>query len=414
MANGNVRYRVYPYRWVVLLVYFVINMVIQIQWLTFAPIAREAREVYHASAMQIDLLSMIFMAVFIVVCIPASHIIDKFGIRKGVGIGALLAGIFGLLKGAFATSYAAVFACQIGLAVAQPFIMNAATKVAVHWFPINERATAVGLATLAQFVGIIIAMVVTPILMVKTGDTYNIQAVLLVYGVVSAVGAMLLLAFMREYPPTPPGNEGEEERLLTFAGIKHIVKNRDMLLLIVIFFIGLGIFNAISTCIDQLCELKGFNTEQTGLIGGMMLITGIVGAILLPPLSDKLRKRKPFLFASLILITPAIVGLTIFKSYTGMLVSSGVLGFFLLGAGAPVGFQLSAEISYPAPESLAQGVILFAGQVSGILFIICMNTLGMINSMIGFLALTVVAIICGGIMKESPRIMAQGDSSLKQ
>ena len=60
------------YRWVVLFVFSVINAVMQMQWLTFAPIAREARLFYGASALQIDLLSMIFMGVFIVICIPAS------------------------------------------------------------------------------------------------------------------------------------------------------------------------------------------------------------------------------------------------------------------------------------------------------------------------------------------------------
>ena len=49
------------YRWVVLLVFSIINAVMQVQWLTFAPVAREARLVYGVTALQIDLLSMIFM-----------------------------------------------------------------------------------------------------------------------------------------------------------------------------------------------------------------------------------------------------------------------------------------------------------------------------------------------------------------
>ncbi len=93
------------YRWIVLSVFAIITAVIEIQWLTFAPIAREARLVYNVSAFQIDLLSLIFMAVFLVVCIPASLIIDTYGIRIGVGIGAVLTGVFGLMKGIFAENY---------------------------------------------------------------------------------------------------------------------------------------------------------------------------------------------------------------------------------------------------------------------------------------------------------------------
>ena len=34
--------KVYGYRWVVLLVYFIINVLMQMQWITFAPITSEA------------------------------------------------------------------------------------------------------------------------------------------------------------------------------------------------------------------------------------------------------------------------------------------------------------------------------------------------------------------------------------
>ncbi|OHD66307.1 MAG: sugar phosphate permease [Spirochaetes bacterium RBG_13_51_14] len=398
-------YRIYGYRWIVLLVYFIITTIIQMQWLTFAPIAREARIVYDASALQIDILSMIFMAVFLIVCIPASYVIDTFGIRIGVGIGAALAGIFGMMKGIFASSYTMVVIAQIGLAVAQPFIINAVTKVVVHWFPINERATAVGLGTLAQFLGIIIVMIATPFMIIKTGDTYDLSGMLLTYGIISAIGALALIIFLKEYPPTPPGAEREEERFLTFDGIKHIFKHRDMILTIGLFFIGLGIFNALSTCIDQICEIKGLTIEQTGLVGGMMLIAGIIGAVVVPPFSDKFRKRKIFLVAALTLMTPGLIGMTIADGYAPMLVSSFVLGFFLLGAGAPIGFQYGAEVSYPAPESLSQGIILFAGQVSGILFILGMNKLGMIPFMVVFIVLAVINIIIASLLRESPLIL---------
>ncbi len=48
---------------------------------------------------------MIFMIVYIPLAIPASWIIDTFGIRIGVGIGATLLGLFGLLRGIYASNY---------------------------------------------------------------------------------------------------------------------------------------------------------------------------------------------------------------------------------------------------------------------------------------------------------------------
>jgi len=400
---------VYGYRWVILLVFAIITALIEIQWLTFAPIAREAREVYQVTALQIDTLSLVFMGVFLIVCLPASYVIDTFGIRVGVGIGAALTGVFSLMKAYYATDYMLVLVAQVGLAVAQPFILNAATKVAGQWFPVTERAIAVGVATLAQFVGIIVVMIVTPLFITRGPDGLIVlEPILWMYGKWAAAGAVMTLLLLREKPLTAPDKESREERFSFKKGLSHIVRSRDMQKTLLLFFIGLGMFNAVSTCIDQICQEKGLTVEQTGLVGGMMLIAGIVGALILPVFSDKLRKRKFFIVLGMVGMTPGLIGLTFFSDYTLLLISSFVFGFFLLGAGAPVGFQYSAEITWPAPESTSQGMILLTGQISGILFIVAMNIIGMALSMGIFVGLALVIIFLTTSLSESELILVDG------
>jgi len=400
---------VYGYRWVILLVFAIITALIEIQWLTFAPIAREAREVYQVTALQIDTLSLVFMGVFLIVCLPASYVIDTFGIRVGVGIGAALTGVFSLMKAYYATDYMLVLVAQVGLAVAQPFILNAATKVAGQWFPVTERAIAVGVATLAQFVGIIVVMIVTPLFITRGPDGLIVlEPILWMYGKWAAAGAVMTLLLLREKPLTAPDKESREERFSFKKGLSHIVRSRDMQKTLLLFFIGLGMFNAVSTCIDQICQEKGLTVEQTGLVGGMMLIAGIVGALILPVFSDKLRKRKFFIVLGMVGMTPGLIGLTFFTDFTLLLISSFVFGFFLLGAGAPVGFQYSAEITWPAPESTSQGMILLTGQISGILFIVAMNIIGMALSMGIFVGLALVIIFLTTSLSESELILVDG------
>ena len=123
--------------------------------------------------------------------------------------------------------------------------------------------------------------------------------------------------------------------------------------------------------------------------------------------SDKFRKRKTFVMIAMIGMTPGLVGLTYLTSFLPLLISSFVLGFFLLGAGAPVGFQYVAEVTFPAPESSSQGMLLFVGQISGILFIIGMNSFGMIQSMMVFIAFAVVNIGLTFLIKESSMIQTE-------
>ncbi|MEN6474119.1 MAG: MFS transporter [Syntrophaceae bacterium] len=412
--SGTGPIRVYGYRWVILLLFALLNAVLQMHWVNFAPITSEAADFYGVSTLKIGFLSMSFMLVYLVVCIPASYVIDTFGIRIGIGIGAVLTGVFGLLKGLYAADFTMIMVCQIGLAVAQPFILNAITKVGASWFPLAERATAAGLASLSQFIGIILAMVLTPQLL----KSYSMQYMLTAYGVVTVLVAVVFVAFMREAPPTPPSHLTEQERFKVFEGLKYMFRQRDMLILLIIFFIGLGMFNAVTTWIEQILAPRGFNSEQAGLIGAMMMIGGIAGAVTLPLLSDKLRRRKPFLLLAMLGTIPGLIGLTFMTGYGALLVSGFILGFFIMAAG-PIGFQYGAEISYPAPESTSQGLIVLSGQISGVIFIYGMDafrtatTHSMTPFLIVFIVLSILNLLVGVLMKESPLIGISEDKPME-
>jgi MFS family permease len=174
-------FKVYGYRWIVLLAFMCVVVTNQLSWITFAPITSSAATYYGVSDLSIGLLSMSFMIVYIIVSIPASWAIDTYGIRVAVGIGAALTGIFGLLRGLLAPTYALVLISQVGIAIGQPFILNAITKVAARWFPIQERATASGLGSLAMYLGIMVGLALTPYLTIRSG----IAGMLVIYGIVS-------------------------------------------------------------------------------------------------------------------------------------------------------------------------------------------------------------------------------------
>ena len=384
MKEDNQEVHVYGYRWVVLAVFSLINLVIQLNWIVFAPITTDCIRLYETTPFWIVSLSMSFMVVYLFVCIPASYIIDRFGIHIGVGTGALLTGLFGYLRGLYATDLTIVLITQFGLAAAQPFILNAMTRVAAMWFPIHERATANGIPSLFQFIGIIIAMAATKPFaesFLPEGAPLSLNAIqttLLVYGKVSVASAVLFILFARNKPPKPP-SESVGEKFDFFDGFSHIFRQRNAVLIVVMFFIGLGMFNAISTFIDLILSEKGLSgANQAGNIGAIMMVAGVLGACVLPPLSDKTRKRKTFLAISLGGMIPGLVGLTFSTSYIPLMISSGAFGFFFMSS-YPIGFQYGAEVAFPAPESTTQGVIVLAGQISGSIFITIMALLGNVS-----------------------------------
>jgi cyanate permease len=395
-------FKVYKSRWLILSVYMLMVAVNQLLWITFAPITGDATRYYGVSDLKIGILSMCFMIVYIVVSIPASWVIDKYGIRIGVGIGALFTGIFGLVRGFAGPDYQWLLIAQIGIAVGQPFILNAITKLAARWFPMEERATAAGLGTLAMYIGILAGMTLTPYLIIGSG----IGGTLYIYGIISIITATVFIILIKEGPPTAPCHPDQEERSLVFDGFMNTLRTKDFIWLMVIFFIGLGVFNSVTTWIEDILRPRGFSATQAGITGGLMIVGGIVGALFIPLLSDHYKRRTPFIILALIGATLGLTGITFATSYWLLLTSGMVLGFFLLSSG-PIGFQYGAEITYPASEGTSNGMLLLMGQVSGIAFIFGMDSFkssltgSMTRSLVLMIGLMVLSILMSFKLKES-------------
>jgi cyanate permease len=362
-------FKVYGYRWIMLIIYMLVVAVNQLMWITFAPITGEAAIQYGVSDMKIGILSMCFMIVYIVVSVPASWIIDTYGIRIGVGIGVVLTGVFGLLRGLVPINYNLLLLSQIGIAIGQPFLLNSVTKIAARWFPIEERATASGLGTLAMYIGILTGMLLTPYLVIGSG----IGGMLFIYGILSVIVAVVFLMFAKERPLTAPCNKDQEERALAIDGLKLIFRYKNFNSLMFIFFVGLGVFNGVTTWIENILSPRGFSAVQAGTTGGLMIIGGILGALIIPILSDHYRKRTPFIIIALAGATIGLIGITFATNYLILLASGTAYGFFLLSSG-PIGFQYGAEITYPVSEGTSNGFLILMGQISGIAFIFGMDS----------------------------------------
>jgi len=394
-------YRVYGYRWVVLGVFMLINLAIQMLWITFAPITGPAAKFYGVTDSQIGLLAMTFMIVYIPLSIPASWVIDRYGFRLAVSIGAVLMGVFGIARGLAGANYALVLACTIGIAIGQPFLMNAWTKVPAKWFSINERATAVGLVTLANLVGTALGMLLTPILT----EQLSIPTVQLIFGGMAAITAVLFITLSREQPLTPPCPPGMEVRSLMLDGLKQILRAVPFWLFVIVYFVGMGIFNGISTWVESIIRPRGFSPTDAGTLGAVMVVGGIIGAVVFPSLSDKQHKRQRYMLLGVLLAIPGLVGVTLATTYWVLLVSAFFLGFFLISV-APIGMQYVAEITYPAPEGTSAGLIQLFGQLS-VVFVYIMGAMRSANGAFTpslLLAIGLLLVLVGVItqMKDPP------------
>jgi cyanate permease len=259
-----------------------------------------------------------------------------------------------------------------------------------------------------MYIGILAGMTLTPYLTIGS----SIGGMLYIYGIISVLSALLFLVFAKEAPPTPPCPPGKEERSLVLDGFKQTLHTRDFNWLMLIFFIGLGVFNSVTTWIENILSPRGFSTIQAGITGGLMILGGIIGAIIIPMLSDFYRKRTPFIIIALAGSTLGLIGITFATHYWLLLTSGAITGFFLLSAG-PIGFQYGAEITFPASEGTSNGLLLLMGQISGIAFIFGMEgfkssiTGSMTKPLIVLIGLMIISLGLATRLKESQLINSE-------
>lgn len=302
------QYKIYPYRWVVLAIFMLVNITIQILWISYAPITGPVAAFYGVSDLQIGLLSMAFMIVFIPLSIPVSWVIDTYGFRLAVSIGAIMMGIFGIMRGMAGTNYTLVLWSTIGIAAAQPFLLNTWTKVPANWFALEERATAVGLVTLASLVGTALGFALTPTLM----ESLPISTIQLYYGGIAAVSAILFIVLSRETPPTPPCPPGQEVRALMLDGLKHALTVKVFWFGLAITFVGLFIFNGVTTWVENIIRPRGFTPIDAGTLGVWMIVGGVIGASVILILFMEPLKNSDGSFTSVLLVAVGFLVISLF------------------------------------------------------------------------------------------------------
>jgi FLVCR family feline leukemia virus subgroup C receptor-related protein len=189
--------------------------------------------------------------------------------------------------------------------------------------------------------------------------------------------------------------------------------------LTIVFGLIWGLFIAFVSKVDGITALIGMENSN-GVIGVVLLISGMLGSIAIPAVSDYTRRRKRYFFISVVGILFGFISFAVsplFTRWAGDLAPSlaiafsGLLGFFFMGA-IPLGIQYASELSYPTPESASQGLLLLAGYFMGtlvLLFMVLQGGVFLERVLTASVALLFAACIGILFIKESPVIITEDE-----
>ena len=169
--------------------------------------------------------------------------------------------------------------------------------------------------------------------------------------------------------------------------------------------LGLGFFNGLTTWLEAMLKPNGISTVDAGIVGGVLIVGGIFGAILIPALSDHFKKRRPFLLFCIITAIVMTYPFCTSSNFNFLLIFGFIFGFFFLPSYALL-LEMAAELAGPERTGLATGILMLTGNAGGVLVILAMdlvkigpsNFLPSIFLMIGLL---VVALFLGTRVSET-------------
>ena len=365
MADTNNDKKIESYRWVILTLFILIALISQLLWLTFAPISSEISDSYHVSAFDVSLLSLVWPLIFVIFAIPVGIFIDKNGFNISVRIGAIFLAVFGVMRvfsASFDNNFPLLLISQTGAAISQPFIFGSITKLAISWFPEKEHGLATGLGTIGLFLGMMLALAVTPVLF----QEYGLISMLMIYAFVSCIAAFLFVLLGREEETIL----SEQSRSsFTLRDIWKLSKSKSFVILEYGFFAVVGGFTAIMTWLEEiLSALHGLNIDQAGLIGGIMILGGIIGSIIMPIISDKMKILKPLILLNLAVGTSILFFIEVFNGVILLSIAFFVAGFFLMSA-LPLVLEISSKISGVGMEGRASSLLWFFSQIGSVILI---------------------------------------------
>lgn len=390
--------RASSYRWVVLTVFTVIAGVSQMLWLNFAPLITKITKVYNVSEDQaVFLLIAVFPLLYVVLSLPAGSMIDRKGYKFTVSLAAIVMAVFACVR-IFTEKFAFLFIGQLGIAAAQPFVINGVSKLVADWFDEDQTAIATGLATLGMFLGMAIAMALTPVL----ENAWGLRNTMVFFAGISIVSAVAFLVLCKETRLAKPDMAAS-----SWGDIKALLSNRNIILLSIVSFLALGFFNGLTTLLEPILKPLGINAEDAGLVGGVLIIGGILGAAIIPAISDKIGRRKPFLLVCAIAGAVIVYPLCTNPALTVLLPLAAVLGFLFL-PGYALLLTMAEETAGAEKAGVAAAVIMLVGNAGGVVVIVAMEALktppdDWLNSIFLMIGLMVVTGVTTFLVKETFR-----------
>ncbi|KAF7921255.1 uncharacterized protein EAE98_008681 [Botrytis deweyae] len=373
---GN--FRVYKRRWFGLVQLVLLNIIVSWDWLTFSASSTTVSQYYDVSESAINWLSTAFLFAFVLASPFVIYVLHHGGPKPAIVISSVLLLLgnwirYGATRSGPHGNFGGVMFGQILTGTAQPFVLAAPTRYSDLWFTNQGRVAATAVMSLANPFGGALAQLIDPF---WAGSVGSIPNMVLYIAIISTI-ATIPSFFIPKGPPTPCSASSEEPKHALGASLRFLLRSPEFYMMMFPFWFYVGLFNSISSLINQMLSPYSFSETDAGIAGALLIVVGLVAAAVTSPLIDR---TKSYLLA--IKIQIPILGIC-YLAFTWAPQTRSLAAIYtilsLLGAASfslvPVALEYLIEITHPVSPEVTSTIGWSGGQLLGGIFIIVSDRL---------------------------------------
>ena len=436
--KGDMKYEKIEFSYygiLIVVIFFLLNFINGMHWITFAACAAKFGKFYHLTNLQVDLLSLIFMGLYILTSCFCSWFIDKKSIRLGLIFSAISLMLGSFLKIFLNSHIAFAYIGQILTALFQPAILNSPAKIAATWFNDKWRVLVTSICCLSNTIGVMFGYIVHTFIMEENTVNPKIfkndfRSYLIVEAIITFISGFIFIIFMREKPKNPPSNSqifrDDNKNKDCSTEIKELLKKDNFKYLCISLSCIVGYVNIFATIFNSYMAMYKISDTHASYISGIANFFGIITAIIVAAIIDRNKKYTLVLLIcniismSLYIITTIV--LEVVKSKY-LYIYIGILFTLVIGSAIPIytsGMDLVCEITYGIGESTSDGVIMLGNQFLGIVGIIISALLRTNLKRIKYLTnvfcilLFLISLICLVILHKASPTLERQEEDKKQ
>ncbi|CAG9534238.1 unnamed protein product [Cercopithifilaria johnstoni] len=376
----------YKRRYYILLMFALLSASNSMQWIEYSVISHIIVEFYSVSYVAVNWTSMIYMLTYIIFVLPASWVLDKYGLRTSLILGSGGNCIGALIKmfSARPDAFWITFLGQTIVGFSQMFILGIPPRLAAVWFGPEEVSTACASGVFGNQLGIAIGFLLPPVLVHRGEAEFvasDLSRLFLISVVANTIIFFLMVFSFPKRPSLPPSLaqlrmlEDMSEKNFCHS-LKQLMTNRNFVLLFITYGINVGVFYAVSTVLSQMILIfHPHEQKSAGMIGLLLILAGMIGSVFCGFILDRFHQFKLTILVVYLFCTMGMLLFTFLINVAQMwyiYASSIILGFFMTGY-LPIGFEFASELTFPIAEGTASGLLNASAQVFGIMLTLCVG-----------------------------------------